>query len=176
MEFLEVGFAGAEVGAQRRLPVVAVPSIAGRPHELRDSSRHSIIIAMARRSGGLERHPRPTNVPAMISVITTLLFWLCAGLFGLKLLWNLVLPYSLAFEPLTEGRGSRGTSLMPYVEAVLLLIGVALAALRGGTTVGMSVLRIGLIGMAAVVATYVHMAVAATIMGWLVRNRSRGRP
>jgi len=108
----------------------------------------------------------------MITLATTLLFWLFAALFCLKLVWNLVLPYLIAFDPL-DGRPSRGISLMPYVEVALLVIGIALAALRGGTTLGASLLQLAGTGTAAVVATYAHMAVAATIMGWLVRNRSR---
>lgn len=106
----------------------------------------------------------------MIAVAATGLFWICTTLFGLKLLWNLYLPYSLARDPLPPGQG---ISLMPYLEGGLLIVGLVLAVVRGEPIVGASVWQLALIGAVAVAATYLHLVVVATVVGWLTRSRSR---
>jgi hypothetical protein len=82
-------------------------------------------------------------------------------LFGLKIIWNLSLPYVLAAR-----RTSQGISLMPFVEVVLLGVGVVIGL--GQTR--WPAQQIGLYGGALIVVSYIHLAVMGAVMGALFRR------
>jgi hypothetical protein len=93
-------------------------------------------------------------------------FFVVGSLFALKLLSNAMIPATLARLPRGPKGEKPGVSLMPYVEAVLLVVLLALSALglapyRFTTTL--------LAGIAAIVLSYVLLYVVAMTMALYAR-------
>lgn len=101
--------------------------------------------------------------------MSTVGFVLVAVLFCLKLLWNIAIPYALAARAFKSKPGqANGISLIPFVEIVLLLAAVVLSAFRSLAWPWSSA-GVAFIGMAMIVASYVHMVVAGSLAGWIAR-------
>ena len=63
----------------------------------------------------------------------TFILYVLLGLFGLKILWNLCVPYESAWKMARGGRRrSEGITLMPGVEIGLLILASGVAGLSGG--------------------------------------------
>jgi hypothetical protein len=103
-------------------------------------------------------------------------FWMVIILFACKLLWNVSVPYVLGLQ-LLKGNGTRtrGVSLVPWVEGLLL---VAIGFLSAGT-VGEGwlyrpfwVLSVGLVGVAI---SYIHLFVIGAVFGALSARLTAAR-
>jgi hypothetical protein len=97
-------------------------------------------------------------------------FFIAAGLFCLKILWNVSLPYALA-RRLTRTGTDQGVSLMPGLEIALLAAAVVFTALAGPGR-PLSAGGAAVIGVATMLASYGHLIVVGRL---LARRRSRGR-
>jgi hypothetical protein len=98
-------------------------------------------------------------------------------LLGLKVVWNLGVPYLLiAAAARAEVSGARvgGVSLMPYAEVGLLALAVVLAWGLGRAW-PLSAGGVATYGAAAIAASYAHIFVGSAIAG-LRRGRSGRRP
>lgn len=101
--------------------------------------------------------------------MSTVGFVIVGVLFGLKILWNIAVPYAVAVRAFKSKPGqAKSISLMPFVEMVLLLAAVVLSVFRSLAWPWNS-LGVTLIGMGMVVASYVHMVVAGSVAGWIAR-------
>jgi hypothetical protein len=89
-------------------------------------------------------------------------FIIVAVLFGLKLAWNVSLPFGLA--------PGRGASLMPLVELVLLVAAIVLAAFE--PRVIWRPATVALVGFAMAVSSYLLMVVTGGIASWLEKRRA----
>ena len=102
--------------------------------------------------------------------------YLVTTLFVLKVLWNLTLPYVLAWRRYRgPGRANSGISLIPYLEIVLLIIATCVAALSHGPGWLHRPGRVAIWGGAVILLSYVHLAVAGVAAGWLVSALQRTR-
>lgn len=103
------------------------------------------------------------------------LCYVCSTLLGLKILWNLSVPYDLHWRAV--GRSSRpasaGISMMPLVDVVLLAAAVG-SAVIGGDDERCRPLAVGVLGMLAVAGSYLHLLLASMLLGWLRRARRPG--
>lgn len=107
--------------------------------------------------------------------MSTVIFAVAAGLFCMKVSWNLLVPYLLAVRSYTGKSESAGISLVPMLEIALLLVAVGASALMdrawpldpGG---------VALLGATAIVASYGHLLLAGMISGWLARVFRRRGP
>ena len=109
----------------------------------------------------------------------TVMFVVVAVLFSIKITWNLAVPYALAARALRGDRSqSKGISLMPFVEIVLLLAALVLSLIRCSAW-PWSAGGVIFIGMSMVIGSYVHLVVAGGIAGWIarrLRDHGSGRP
>jgi hypothetical protein len=106
----------------------------------------------------------------------TIVLYVLAGLFCLKILWNLCVPYALALRPIKASTGAtRGISLMPAVEVALLRLTAAAAALASGSTPFHSLKNVAVVGTIAVVGSYVHVMLMGMLVGWVAENVRRRR-
>jgi hypothetical protein len=106
--------------------------------------------------------------------MTTVGFFVLAGLFAMKILWNLAVPYFLATSAFRspENRG-KGISLMPAVEVIFLGGAVVLSYFRGSAW-PWNAAGVALIGAAMIIGSYAHMVVAGGLAGWIAeKHRDR---
>lgn len=94
-------------------------------------------------------------------------FTLVAGLCGVKVLWNLMVPYVLAVRAYRSG-SLKGISLMPMVELVLLAASVGLAVPMGAAW-PWSPLAILAIGGTIVLGSYIHLVIVGAGAAWLAQ-------
>lgn len=101
--------------------------------------------------------------------MTQFVFLLAVGMFGLKLLWNILVPYALAIRAYrARDEQTSGISLMPGIEILLWIVAVALAfALNRAWP--WSPLGVATLGGAAMVVSHVHLVVGGGIANWAVR-------
>jgi hypothetical protein len=90
------------------------------------------------------------------------------GLFGLKIVWNVLTPFALALRALKTSGKAKGISMVPFVEIGLLLLLFLLSAITNGTGLLHEPKMAALWGACAVVGSYVLFAVLGMIFGWLV--------
>jgi len=108
-------------------------------------------------------------------MITPILYILL-GLFSLKILWNLALPYKMALMLLRcAGQKTSRVTFMTFVEIGFLLLSIGAAALSDGGNCFHSPRNIALWGALAIVASYVHLIVAGMIAGWVVSLLRKGQ-
>ncbi len=105
----------------------------------------------------------------------TIVLYILVGLFTLKILWNLTVPYELAFRRSKMAGQKSGVSLMPYLEIAVLLLAIATAFFSGGRGWFHSPKNIAILGGLAVVASYIHLVAAGMIVGWILSLRKKGR-
>jgi hypothetical protein len=101
--------------------------------------------------------------------MTRVVFFVLAGLFCLKILWNLTVPYMIARRSFrSEGSKPKGVTLMPIVEVVLLGASVALAVpMRADWPLSpRGVLSWGALIL---VGSYIHLFVVGSIAGWIAQ-------
>ena len=104
----------------------------------------------------------------------TIILYILVGLFGLKILWNLAIPYELALRKTNKGgRKISGISIVPLVEIGLLLLAAGAAALSAKQGWLQSPKNIVIWGLLAIGASYVHLVIAGMVMGWIVSHKRR---
>jgi hypothetical protein len=105
----------------------------------------------------------------------TVLLYIFVCLFGLKILWNLIVPYELARRA-WKGAGPRtsGISIMPLLEISLLLLAIGAAAWSGGGGWFHSPKDVALWGGLVVIISYVHLLIASRVAGWVVSRLKKG--
>ena len=104
------------------------------------------------------------------------LLYILLGLFGLKILWNLTIPYDLAWRGLrSAGQKTSSITFMTFVEVCLLLLAIGAAALSDGQNWFQSPKNIAIWGGLAIVASYVHLVVVGMIAGWIVSLLKKGK-
>ena len=107
--------------------------------------------------------------------MTGMLFFLEA-LFCLKIGWNLLIPYILAYRTLkSDAYLDRGISIAPWFEFVLLVVSVAVASITAGTSLFQSPKRLAMWGIVMILGSYVHFAVGGFLGGGLVSLIKRRR-
>lgn len=99
----------------------------------------------------------------------TIVTYIIIGLLALKILWNLTVPYDLAWKA-WRARGQKvgGISLMPYLEVGLLALAIGVAALSNGPGWFESPKKVAIWGGSAIVISYVHMVVVGMTAGWIL--------
>ena len=108
-------------------------------------------------------------------MITIVLYGLI-GLFALKILWNLTVPYDLAWKAWrSKGQKIRGISLMPYMEIGLLLLAIGAAALSDGQGWLRNPKNLAVWGGLAVAASYIHLVLAGMVAGWITSQMKEGQ-
>ncbi|HEX8109190.1 MAG TPA: hypothetical protein VF516_15760 [Kofleriaceae bacterium] len=108
----------------------------------------------------------------------TYIAFIVTGLFLMKILWNVTVPYTLAVRSFRAKDGeSRGISLLPFVELALLGVAAGLSLTERGSPWSWSIGTTVLVGGAIAVASYVHLIIAGAIAGWVVKKlrARRGR-
>jgi hypothetical protein len=107
--------------------------------------------------------------------MTAVLFFL-EVLFCLKIGWNLLIPYELAWRTLKANAYlNKGISIAPWFEFILLALAVAWAFIAGGAPSFQSPKRIAMWGVAMIIASYVHFFVGGALAGWIVSLIMRRR-
>lgn len=94
-------------------------------------------------------------------------------LYGLKIAWNLALPYILAWQTLrAEPKNAHSVSLMPDLEIGLLLLAVFLCGVGPESTRLCSPWHLAIAGSALIASSYLHLRVVGAALGWMV-SRAR---
>jgi hypothetical protein len=99
-------------------------------------------------------------------MILTFLFWLCAALLVLKVMWNVCVPY---VGVVSRERGS--ISLFVELDIVLLALNIALSMLLQGTVWPHSTPLLAAYASTAVLVSYSHLVAASALFRWLRRRR-----
>ena len=101
-----------------------------------------------------------------------ILIWVLMGLFALKIVWNLGVPYALLQKRRAlNGSTSAGISLMPGVEVLLLLAVASAAWISSGNSWFNRPIPILSFGVAMMFASYIHMILAGMICGWFASTK-----
>lgn len=104
----------------------------------------------------------------------TIILCLIAGLFCIKIIWNLGVPYVLLSRPLDTKTGrSSGISMATSVELFFLVLAVGLSALATGDTWLHSPLKVAFYGVLAIIGSYIHLVIVGIIGGWIVSRSKR---
>jgi hypothetical protein len=98
----------------------------------------------------------------------TVIVFIVAGLFGLKIIWNVLTPFALALRALKSSGKTKGISMAPLVEIGLLLLLIFLSAITNGTGLLHQPKIIALWGAFAVLGSYFLFIVLGITLGWLV--------
>ena len=93
--------------------------------------------------------------------------YIALGMLGIKLLYNIVVPYQLLWKQ----DENLGVSTMLVVEWVLLGIAVLLSGLMEPDTDWLQFWPLLGIGIGAIVATYLNFVLTMLIGGWLLQER-----
>jgi hypothetical protein len=102
-------------------------------------------------------------------MILTILFWVFAGLFAFKILWNTFTPCVLAWELFKGGaEKTRSVTLMSFVEIALLLILILLSYLSDDSAWFHRPSQVALWGSVVIVGSYILLFVLGNGLGWLV--------
>jgi hypothetical protein len=108
-------------------------------------------------------------------MMTAILFIL-AGLFLLKLVWNILTPFVLARRSLVATSGKpAGISMAPFVEIGLWLLLLLISFLSGGSDWLHSPKKVAVWGIATIIGSYVAFAVLGSLLGWLVAHLKKRR-
>lgn len=110
-------------------------------------------------------HPWATADRTMIiTVMSVVVFF-----FGCKLVWNTLVAVALARRYLraTSDRTS-GISMAPFVEMVLLFVLIILVAFSDGSAWFNRPIEVALLGIMAIVVSYVIFSASGVFLGWLV--------
>lgn len=98
------------------------------------------------------------------------------GLAGLKIVWNLLVPYALALQLLkSEAERSKSTSVMPYLEIGLVCLAVLIAAIIPGSQWFQSAGKVALIGFGLIAASFIHFIVIGMLGGALASALDKRR-
>lgn len=109
-------------------------------------------------------------------MIFTIFFWFFAGLFGLKILWNILTPFSLARGLLKDcAKKTGGVTLMPFVEIALLIILIVFSAFSGNSAWFYRPLQVAFWGGVIIVGSYILFIVLGISLGWLVSQIKKRR-
>ena len=95
--------------------------------------------------------------------------YILLALLALKCLYNLTIPYTLLGKMSRDDKG--GISFMPYVDAFLLVMGIALSFFAGGNSFVSDPKKVTLYGLGAVAASYLHLVLVMIVGGWLLSRK-----
>lgn len=127
---------------------------------------------MASRLGIVERNFWTEKGQTMI---TTVLF-IVAGMFFLKIAWNILTPFVLAQRLLIADSGkSSGISMSPYIEICLWLLLMIISIFSGGSDWLHNPKKIAVWGIATIAGSYVILAVLGYVLGWFVSHLKKCR-
>lgn len=87
------------------------------------------------------------------------------GLFLLKIMWNLLVPYELTRRRFRED-GEPGIPLFTVLELLLLTVAVLTSALTGQQD-SFHPWRILVYGLTAILFSYVHLVIVCVLGGWI---------
>ena len=94
------------------------------------------------------------------------------GLFLLKVMWNVLIPYALLRRKL-RGEKSQRISMMPIIEAIPLVFALVISALGGPYPWPWNPAAILLVGSALVIGSYLHMCVFISVARFFLGRRNR---
>lgn len=98
------------------------------------------------------------------------------GLAGLKIVWNLLVPYSMVWQLLKPGaERSDSVSMMQYLEIGLVCIAVLIAAIIPGAHWFQSAGKVALIGFGVIAASWIHFFVVGMLGGALASALDKRR-
>ncbi len=95
--------------------------------------------------------------------------YIILGLLGMKLLYNLTVPYQL----LRKQDETAGISVMVVVEWLLLIVALILSFIINPEAAQLKLWTLAGIGVSAILATYVHFALIMVLGGWFVVRKKR---
>jgi hypothetical protein len=94
----------------------------------------------------------------------------------MKIVWNLMVPYVLAYRAMQGWDERRGISLMPVIEAILWFMALGLAwIVDDGESPLLCPKWIAIVGPILIGVSYGHLFLAGRVAGWFVSGRTRGR-
>ncbi len=104
------------------------------------------------------------------------IFVITAGLFFLKIVWNILIPFDLAWRFFAaESDEPVGTSLMPYVEIGLWLFSMVFALFDNGSGWVPNWKKIAVWGGGAILLSYMIFAALCLALGWFAANLKNKR-
>lgn len=100
------------------------------------------------------------------------LTWIALGLFFLKIVWNLTIPYRLLRRLWKHEKGQerRGISLSLGIEVSLLLLATLFSWVSSGKDAINQPFSVLTFGGCVAIASYVHFFIVGAIGGWLITN------
>jgi Kef-type K+ transport system membrane component KefB len=102
-----------------------------------------------------------------------IILWLIVGLFCVKIVWNLGVPYVLLRRPIDDKTGrSRGVSMATAIEFFFLIVAIGVSACTTGDGWLHQPLKVASYGMAAIIASYLHLVIVGIVGGWLASKNS----
>jgi len=99
----------------------------------------------------------------------SIIIYILLALLALKCLYNLTIPYTLLGKMSRDDKG--GISFMPYLEAILIVMVIALSFSVGGDSFVSDPKKITLYGLGAVAASYLHLVLVMIVGGWLLSRK-----
>jgi len=96
------------------------------------------------------------------------------GLFGLKIVWNLLTPYVMTWQRASSDEvESSGISLMPAVEIILYFLILGFSFFIESETWHGDTATLAIWGMLIIVGSYIHLLLAGVLAGALVARFMR---
>lgn len=106
----------------------------------------------------------------------TAVLFIVAGLFFLKIAWNVLTPFVLARRSLVATSGKpAGISMAPFVEVGLWLLLMLISFFSGGSDWLHSPKKVAVWGIATIIGSYVAFAVLGFVLGWFVAHLKKRR-
>lgn len=102
----------------------------------------------------------------VIQLFGAAIMWTCAALFLAKTLWNFGIPYAIIHEALRRPEHKHGWSIFILLDIGLLLSAVVGAGLAGDYQIA-GPARLGLYGLGAIAASYIHMISVLLLGGYI---------
>lgn len=106
----------------------------------------------------------------------SIVFWLVATLFCLKIGWNFLTPYVMAVQLFrTDATKTNSVSLAIAVEFLLWVIALVVSTIASDATWLLRPKQVALYGVALIIASYVHFILASVTAGWLASKLKRSK-
>ncbi len=112
---------------------------------------------------------------AIVHLLAAAIWWIAVVLFIAKTVWNFGVPYAMIHEALWRPERKHGWSIFILLDVGLLVIALAASTLAGDY-VHLGAWYTGLLGLSAIIATYVHIIsvlLLAVMLGLIPKNGSK---